>query len=392
MKKFIQSAKIFVAAAMMVGAGAAYGDTYDPSTLQSGNGASLVSLLSGYTINNGAVTIKDLGNDLPPELVIPRELDGCPVICIGDGVGSVFRSVEDNPVGTAITLPDTVKTISARAFQNCPGLTSIVIPDGVKTIGDYAFTNCTGLTSIEIPDSVEYIGKGAFMGCTGLTSVKLPADLKTIYANTFSNCRSLKSITIPDSVTQIDSGAFSMCHGLTSVVIPNSVTNVGENVLMNCSGLSKIYVSNRPAYNLARLYEGNDAVTKYPTSVPLLTPSGVPYSLIEDTTSRNSAFKAAVLSYDGNYDSLVNEAAENGVNTIGDCLIAGISPTSPDAKFEVAIEIVDGEPKITYSPDLGQERKYITMGCAELGGEWRVVETDADKEGMRFFKVKVALP
>ncbi len=120
------------------------------------------------------------------------------------------------------------------------------------------------------------------------------------------------------------------------------------------------------------------------------TDDGVPHALIDEIAAGNSELKQLLA--DKGYADVANAPAANGINTIRECYITGIDPTDEEAKFKVKIEIVDGEPVITYEPDLGQERVYITEGCSELGGEWKVINTDADKKGLRFFRVKVALP
>jgi len=55
-------------------------------------------------------------------------------------------------------IPNSVKTISAYVFYDCPGLTSITIPDSVTRIDTRAFF-ISSLTSISIPKSVEFIGE-----------------------------------------------------------------------------------------------------------------------------------------------------------------------------------------------------------------------------------------
>jgi len=53
------------------------------------------------------------------------------------------------PSGTSFTftyiVPDSVQTISERAFAGCYNLNSVVIPESVYTIGDYAFEGCSNL-------------------------------------------------------------------------------------------------------------------------------------------------------------------------------------------------------------------------------------------------------
>jgi hypothetical protein len=72
-----------------------------------------------------------LYNNNTKDLVIPREINGLPVVAIGD------YAFEDNQ------------------------LTNVVIPDSVKTIGDYAFAK-NELTEVIIPKSVKEIKKNVF--------------------------------------------------------------------------------------------------------------------------------------------------------------------------------------------------------------------------------------
>ncbi|MDE7357383.1 MAG: leucine-rich repeat protein, partial [Bacteroidales bacterium] len=65
----------------------------------------------------------------------------------------------------------------------CSGLTSITIPNSVTSIGAGAFNGCSGLSSITIGESVDTIGKSAFEYCRALTSVtslaKIPPSCNT---------------------------------------------------------------------------------------------------------------------------------------------------------------------------------------------------------------------
>ena len=74
----------------------------------------------GYTGKGGA-------------LKLPDEIDGRPVLAIGD-----------------------------EAFFEVDDLIQIEIPDSVTYIGDYAFEGCIGLTELKIPDSVTEIGVWPF--------------------------------------------------------------------------------------------------------------------------------------------------------------------------------------------------------------------------------------
>ncbi len=320
------------------------------------------------------------------------------------------------------------------SFKGGADIIDVLIPDGVYGIADCAFENSWNILSVTIPESVKIIENDAFRWCLRLTSI-IVDESNTIYSSvdgvlfnedktrliTFP-CSRGGSYTIPDSVLEIGNSAFYECYldtvtignnvrsieswafawsGFSGVItIPESVTSIGEGVFSECYNLTTIRVPENPPYAVGLLQEYNDATIEYYTpsteeSEEKATESGIPYSLIETEAEANSELKKIIeeiKANGGSYETVVAKTAGNGKNTIGQCLIAGISPTEADAKFEVSIEIANGEPVITYTPDLGQKRKYVTEGCAELGGEWRVIETDTDKEGLRFFRVKVALP
>ena len=65
--------------------------------------------------------------------------------------------------------------------------------------------------------------------------------------------------------------------------------------------------------------------------------------------------------------------------------IAGTDPAKEDDVLKANIEIVDGEVKITWTPDLGNARRYTVKGSATVDGEY-VAPVDATH---RFFKVTV---
>ncbi len=232
------------------------------------------------------------------------------------------------------------------------------------------------------------IQSGTFIG-TGNSWIQgeFQGKGKLIYTvTTKSNSLSNKSIITVDGNAIYSQGYTEALTTLFSKTFTNEFTTATSHTV-------------RWAYNVGNFAYYYNGYTKLTDLVWIpedaATTSGIPHSLIEEKAAENPEFKAILDSEKasgGNYETLVSKIAGNGKNTIGDCLIAGISPTDKGAKFTAKIEIVNGEPVITYTPNLGQERRYITEGCAELGGAWKVINTDADKEGLRFFKVTVTLP
>ena len=121
------------------------------------------------------------------------------------------------------TIPTSVNTIGAYAFDGCENLTNISIPISVKSIGNQAFSWCRNLTNISIPNSVTDIGEEAFMGCESLKSIILPNGIQTIPFGLFKKCTRLTSVEIPFSVTSIAYQAFRECPRLKDIEIPNTV-------------------------------------------------------------------------------------------------------------------------------------------------------------------------
>lgn len=80
-----------------------------------------------------------------------------------DGSGNKIAIVIYPPMktGTQYTIPDTVKTIEASAFEECK-LSEITLGSSIDKICFMAFTNTQNLQSIIIPESVTMIEKDAF--------------------------------------------------------------------------------------------------------------------------------------------------------------------------------------------------------------------------------------
>ena len=153
-------------------------------------------------------------------------------------------SVKEKHKFTSIVIPDNIKKISNKAFDNCFNLQSVSIPDSVVEIGKKAFAY-TNIESIKLPSKMVRISKETFNTCTELQSVIIPENIKVIEPLAFYNCWKLENITLPKNLEVIGDGAFQECKNLKSIVIPKSVKTIGEYAFLYCKNLKEIIFEGR---------------------------------------------------------------------------------------------------------------------------------------------------
>jgi hypothetical protein len=209
------------------------------------------------------------------ELTIPAEVDGVPVKSIFfDNLK--LGSYIDAEVET-IHLPDTLESISLKAFLNMRSLKTINIPESVTAIGQSAFSGCTGLTEITLPEGLLGLGKGCFKACKNLKTVDIQGNgLKKIGYAAFGRCASLQYIDLPESLETIGGQAFFR-SGLRLLRVPGGCT-LEARALMNAYKLKKVVFEDRTGgyypmgvnafygcKNLLKVYLPKKA---YPYSIP----------------------------------------------------------------------------------------------------------------------------
>ncbi len=173
----------------------------------------------------------------------------------------------------SISIPTNYTEIGAKAFYNCSVMTTVNFnesstfnPSKIQAIGDSAFIG-TAITAISIPNSVTTIGANAFNGCTALetvtlanasalatigesafentsiTQIFLRAKVATIGDSAFKNCTKLANVSINSAapLTSIGANAFEGC-AFTEVTIPNSVTTIGDSAFSGCTSLAKVTI------------------------------------------------------------------------------------------------------------------------------------------------------
>lgn len=230
-----------------------------------------------YKIENGEAVITGYTDSTErTEIVVPDEIDGCPVteiadyslfnaesltkITIGKNVKTIgtwamtnnqrlqeFAVAEGNEYFTAvdgILFTKDMKTI--LYYPNAKGVTfskygdpqhrdsskddfvsiDYVIPEGVETISSKAFYKCYYIDHISIPDSVTRIEEKAFHRCESVKNLELPKNLEFIGKDAFAYCYGIEKITIPSTIKQIDEYAFFFCDNIKELNIEAKEENI----------------------------------------------------------------------------------------------------------------------------------------------------------------------
>lgn len=128
--------------------------------------------------------------------------------------------------GTAITsivLPQSIKNIGERAFNNCSKLESAVIQGVLDTLGNHAFAGCNNLASFEMK-GCETIGERAFQG-TSFASLVLPSTISSLDGNAFAGA-SIKELTI-NSDLEVNYGSWGYGnHDIQTIIIGKGVKSL----------------------------------------------------------------------------------------------------------------------------------------------------------------------
>lgn len=256
---------ICTAAAALIASAAAF--PASPAAAADDIGGFAADAVFEYITENGEASVTGYtGNDT--ELVIPDTLGDCPVTSVAE---NAFMGRSDI---VSCVLPDSVRTIGARALSGCPWLESITLGSNVAEIGDYAFTSCPELSEIEvaadnptytaingclydkkdtlllyagsgkaeIAASTKAVGKAAFFGRTDIYSVEIPEGVTAVGDYAFSGCLSLWSAELADSVSTLGKGCFMSCSSLGTVKLGKNVRTIPENCFYSCTELSDITI------------------------------------------------------------------------------------------------------------------------------------------------------
>lgn len=146
--------------------------------------------------------------------VIP--CDGSPSLTLTE----MINSMDEHGIATRPTynyalasaeIGSCISTLGSSLFNDMFSLSSVTIPYNITTIEPSVFKNID-ISAITIPSSVTSLGAFAFNGCDSLTTINIPSSITQIKQGTFYSCSKLLNIVLPSTITAIDDDAFFLVN------------------------------------------------------------------------------------------------------------------------------------------------------------------------------------
>lgn len=178
-------------------------------------------------------------------------------ISIPVGIKSVFcfNAFEDDKECNykSIKLNSGFETIEKELFKGCLAVTDITIPASVTTIKANAFDDCKALKNIHYEGTLEewlgmkwfcYVKNGynLYIGGELLTKVVLDGSITEIRENAFYYCNSLKHVEIREGVRIIGNSAFNKTGISGELYLPDSLEQIGDYAFLSCKNLKNISI------------------------------------------------------------------------------------------------------------------------------------------------------
>lgn len=166
------------------------------SNSQENDSDSAVEKLFAYDLVDEGIEIQGFNGFEVSTLVVPAEIEGIPVIGIGEDAFKHLNMVE-------VELPDSIRYIKARAFWGCKKISKIVLPPKLKRIDMCAF-DATDIKLIVIPESVDTIAFDAFFMANVNKMVFLGSTTKFVKSlfNTYAITRETEVFCLAGSMIQ----------------------------------------------------------------------------------------------------------------------------------------------------------------------------------------------
>lgn len=386
----------FAVTAMLTGA-----ENIAPAANSTGNAVSLAATDGEYgdykyrVLPDGTAEITDyLGQD--SELTIPSEIDGYRVTSIGNNAFFLYSYSSLK----GVTIPDSVTSIGAAAFDRCDSLTKIAVDiknpiyyseNGVLFSKDrttlFKYPNGKIDKSYVIPESVTSIGENAFYDCESLTSITISDNVTNIGDAAFFRCPFLESVIISDNVTYIGQFAFCLCIRLTNVYYAGTKEEWAQILICgNNEELTNTNIHYNSTLSDSALQTNRLAFGDFTVSVFDKTPfaEGSSSLILTETGKVNSLLKGVMLTA-GDYSETFDETTTLAPSLAGR---TAVFSRSGFRDYIIPAKVLDaylsanlGEQKNLYlDKDQKDGKPYLSTAFARKAGrDGRYIELQSEK-------------
>lgn len=132
-----------------------------------------------------------------------------------------------NSLSCELHLPESLKYIGTRSFQNCNLSGKLSLPINLEYIGSYAFDKAGNFVGdLSIPEKIVSLYGNTFSNCTFSGSLFLN-NVKRVSHHDFMECHFSGELVIPEGVIEIPQRCF-LCNNFTSIKFPTSLRIIGE--------------------------------------------------------------------------------------------------------------------------------------------------------------------
>jgi uncharacterized coiled-coil protein SlyX len=152
-------------------------------------------------------------------VIIPNEIDGQPVISIGE---KAFM----NTTVSEVVLPKSLKAILKEAFRGCSKLKHIDIPSTTEYLGLRCFAD-SGIEELAFPPLMTEVPLGCCRECKQLERVTLGTRVTTIGPTAFEKCTKLRAISLPETLLDVKFWSFAET-AIGTMIFPSSVKKVSK--------------------------------------------------------------------------------------------------------------------------------------------------------------------
>ncbi|MBE6862577.1 MAG: hypothetical protein E7497_06750 [Ruminococcus sp.] len=155
----------------------------------------------------------------------------------------------------AYTVPDSVKTICDRAFENCAAIAQLTLGASFEAFEGTPFTGCTSLSAFEVSaDNAAFSAiDGVLFNADGTELIKYPCG------------RPAGEYIVPDSLTAINNTAFSDSANVTAFVVSDANTNFSavDGILCSADGTTIVKYPSGAETDYVELSETITAIAEY---------------------------------------------------------------------------------------------------------------------------------